>query len=297
LVVGLTAYNELLKITDSVLLAVVPSFLFIFTRVPVYAVLGKAYTKGFYDVFVQASKSQESEPPLLSPVEQVIGSVAAFAAIMFHLAKGMAVILDAITDAGSTRWVLTATVSATLSVAARSGIVHTTAMKMLKSNPKLRRALEPALCPGSLQRAALDAMLFSPVVFVGVCGAIATTRAIMLGDPKALVFADVSANATTAVLAQVGLLCLENICLGLLSAAKSVGFPEPEFLAADHPLRSYDRPELPFKHTMSSVALLFGILWLILMSLLGPNFVFGLCTQVNTAVPERWLALTYAPDC
>jgi hypothetical protein len=297
LLIGLIAYNEMIQRSDSMALGLVPTFLFLLCRAPYFGVLGFVYEKHFYRHFVELSAAGAEEPPFHSAVEHVIANLATFGAIMFQVAKGIAVMMDAVQDDTSKRWLLSALFSSGLSMLTRSGLLHRISWGVVSKDPAMAKPLAPMLCPGALMTAGTEAMHLTPWLFASVFATIGVTRAIMFGDLRAVVFADVSENAMMAYFAQTALFFGENLALRALNALGQLRFPKPEHIPQAHPLRNFEKPELPLVHAFVTVALVFNFLWVIILSLLGPNFVLGLCAHADPTVPERWFALEALPSC
>jgi hypothetical protein len=237
---------------------------------------------------LSAQSRTNAVPPLLGDIERPYGYTTAMFAVIIDNAGSVANLVGAMLAPASTAWVLSFAVSAALEVLARTGV---------QQRAELWFAARLAAQLGWQWPAQTNALELVYLRSLGGAGYLAPTmllcigcvRALSFGDPRAIVWLDVSPGVWQVLLAQLSFEVLADV---VSWAAERKGLQQFELsarYAAGHPLRNlnfrtFDLPGYAFTFAFSG-----AFIYAVFIAFLGPAFVTGMCRDFAPNATHVWI--------
>jgi hypothetical protein len=301
----ITAYVTLTKLYSSLFVGLLLPIGLAATRVlAIYALVRSCHTfyyepKGAFLTQLAASAHGQSNVvlPLLGDIEPMYGYLAAGYALIIGNAAFVASLVEVMLSPASTAWLLSLALASLLQVLTRTGLQQRVEL-WIAARLAARSGLE--WLAHAAHTSTVEVVYLSSL---GGTGHIAPTmaicvgclRAVAFGDPRAIVWLDVSPTVWRVLVAQLAIGAMADGAVWAVARSGHRHFELSARFAADHPLRNTAFRDFDLKGYTVAFGIAGAAIYAVFVAFLGPAFVTGMCRVFAPNATHVWVQR--ALDC
>ena len=305
-------YNQATRVTSNPLVGLLLPVGCFLTEVTIIQLLEDVFMKKcfqpklknvFETIKARVSGTNGPKPSILGDQEANFGMVAAFFSLLFENAKIVATIAEVAYQPSSTAWKVGLVVSFLSDTAKRSGLWNHFLVKLF-SLANINKDLASVT---SIHTTYLRAQGSCGYVALSVVVSLGCARWVVFGDPRSIIWLDVNSTVPLVILMTMSCQAAQDILLLMLDRYGFVDFPissAAKFIHECIPISLDDeaapKRELSWKGHLFVFCSGTAAILAILVVLLGPIFIFGVCKNIKDISPTStnlWTSMDQAPTC